>query len=105
MAVISTTLVLEIVLRTIAPGFLVLFRLWRVVRIGHGLLVALEDAHHHKKLKVLELLNQAEEALDKGDIQAAKQNLHSARQQWEYKKEMQDDSEHQPPSAVTKEET
>lgn len=54
--VVAASLIIEIVLKDILGSFLVLFRLWRVVRITHGIVVAIEEKNRDTKKKLVQHL-------------------------------------------------
>ncbi|EFA75681.1 hypothetical protein PPL_10943 [Heterostelium album PN500] len=52
LVVITTSIVVDVVFRDNAGALLVIFRLWRVVRIGHGIAMSVED-HDERKYSIL----------------------------------------------------
>eukprot|EP00026_Physarum_polycephalum_P014806 Phypoly_transcript_15363.p1 GENE.Phypoly_transcript_15363~~Phypoly_transcript_15363.p1 ORF type:complete len:222 (+),score=25.00 Phypoly_transcript_15363:98-763(+) len=68
MVVIGLSLVFELVFKEAVGALLVIFRLWRLVRIAHGVAVGLEE-RTEQKMKVLEQQNKKlKEILDRWKV-------------------------------------
>jgi len=53
LVVVTASVTLDLTLRTDLPSLIVVFRLWRVIRISHAIVMAVEAQHkkHHEQLK------------------------------------------------------
>ncbi len=74
--VVSTSLVLELTFHLgsdtaveILPGILIVFRLWRFVRIGHGLVESTYEMHVSKMHLALEYIEMLEERLKRHGVE------------------------------------
>ena len=70
--VVTVSLVLELVLRMLTqkyievlPGILIIFRVWRFVRIGHGLVASTYEIEEHKTHAAIGHIEKLEEMLKK----------------------------------------
>jgi len=70
--IVTSSLVLELVFRLhskgsleVIAGFLIMFRLWRFVRIGHGLVASTYEIQEHKSHVAMMYIEELEERLKK----------------------------------------
>ena len=49
------------------PGILIVFRLWRFVRIGHGLVASTYEVQQHKIETAIDYISELEEKLERYD--------------------------------------
>lgn len=73
--VISVSLSVELVFHQILAELLVVFRLWRIVRIIHGILGSMHETHQKEKEAIKEVAVKIEEAFNKQDYDEAKNEL------------------------------
>jgi len=50
------------------PGILIVFRLWRFVRIGHGLVASTYEVQQHKIETAVDYISELEEKLERCDV-------------------------------------
>mmetsp|Transcript_23055 Transcript_23055/g.42325 ORF Transcript_23055/g.42325 Transcript_23055/m.42325 type:complete len:319 (-) Transcript_23055:469-1425(-) len=70
--IVTLSLVLELLFRAasnqlneVLPGILIIFRMWRFVRIGHGLVASTYEVQEHKTELAMEHIEELEERLKK----------------------------------------
>jgi hypothetical protein len=73
--IVLASLILELIFKDYFVGFLALFRLWRVLRITHGIVIALEDSHKRNQIFLIHQLKQLKDQIQKGNIDEAIQFL------------------------------
>jgi hypothetical protein len=66
--VVALSLILEVLMKhaskdvlSVLPGILIIFRLWRFIRIGHGLVASTYELQQHKLHMAVEYIEELEE--------------------------------------------
>ena len=69
--IIGVTLILELILDEVLSSFILLFLIWRIIRVIHGVVTTLEEHHHRYKEKIYEQVKEVEQEIRSGNMSKA----------------------------------
>merc|ERR1712048_672268 len=72
LVVVTASLVIELVTHKTDLSMIILFRLWRFVRVGHGLYMVSEDLHEEEIKRVEKCVHELQETLKTNNIEIPK---------------------------------